>query len=521
MKQGFVLNGMSSVSIIFPHQLFSSNPALATDRPIILTEEELFFRQFNFHRQKLILHRASMKAYEQELKDRGYAVDYIATSDPRNQIIELIKSLAAKGVQTIHCCNPSDYLLSRRLHRAARQCNMELLVVQGPDFLTTQQDAEDFFSGKIHYHQTDFYIRQRKQLQILVDQQQKPIGGKWSMDAENRKKVPKDYKAPAIGFPPSDGFLTEAIAYVNMAFKDNPGLEIPETNRYPWAWTRTGARQLLDQFVEERLSGFGDYEDAMPAKEPFLHHSVLSPMINIGLLTPNEVLQCVLEKMETMQVPINSAEGFVRQIIGWREFIRIVYMQQGVKQRTTNYWGFNRKIPQSFYTGNTGIIPIDNCIKKLQSNAYLHHIERLMILGNFFLLCEFDPDEVYRWFMELFIDAYDWVMVPNIYGMTQFADGGLMMTKPYISGSNYIFKMSDYKKDSQDNTPGWHEIWDGLFWRFMDKQRAFFLRNPRLGMLVNTFDKMDKEKQSALHGYANHFLNKLDKELQESSTETD
>jgi deoxyribodipyrimidine photolyase-related protein len=512
---------MSSVSIIFPHQLFKINPALATARPVILLEEFLFFRQYNFHRQKLILHRASMKAYEQELQNSGYQVEYIPSADSRNNIIELVKSLSDKGIHSIHVCNPSDYLLSRRLHRAGRQNNIKIEVVQGPDFLTDQQEAKDFFSGKVHYHQTDFYIRQRKHLNILIDQQQKPIGGKWSMDAENRKKVPKDYQAPSIGFPPPDGFLTEAIAYVNRGFKDNPGLEIPETNRYPWAWTRKGAFQLLHQFVEERLSDFGDYEDAMPAKEKFLQHSVLSPMINIGLLTPTEVLQCVLEKMETKSIPINSTEGFVRQIIGWREFIRIVYMQQGVAQRTTNYWGFKRKIPASFYTGNTGIIPIDNCIQKLHSNAYLHHIERLMILGNFFLLCEFDPDEVYRWFMELFIDAYDWVMVPNIYGMTQFADGGLMMTKPYISGSNYIFKMSDYKKDAHGHTPGWQDIWDGLFWRFMDKQRSFFLRNPRLGMLVNTYDKMNKEKQSALHDHANHFLNKLDKELEESSTETE
>ena len=161
----------------------------------MLTEEALFFRQFNFHRQKLILHRASMKAYEQELKEKGYSVEYIATADPRNHIVELINSLAGKGVQKIHCCNPSDYLLSRRIQRAARQNNIQLHQVQGPDFLTDQEDAAAFFSGKEHYHQTDFYIRQRKQLQILIDQQQKPIGGKWSMDAENRKKVPKDYKA--------------------------------------------------------------------------------------------------------------------------------------------------------------------------------------------------------------------------------------------------------------------------------------------------------------------------------------
>lgn len=166
---------------------------------------------------------------------------------------------------------------------------------------------------------------------------------------------------------------------------------------------------------------------------------------------------------------MNSLEGFVRQVLGWREFIRGIYHVVGSKQRTTNYWGFTRKIPQSFYDGTTGIVPLDNVIQKLVKTGYSHHIERLMVLSNFMLLCEFDPDEVYRWFMEMYIDAYDWVMVPNVYGMGQFADGGLMCTKPYISGSNYVLKMSDYKKDGK-----WTEIWDGLFWRFMHVHRDFF-----------------------------------------------
>ena len=205
-------------------------------------------------------------------------------------------------------------------------------------------------------------------------------------------------------------------------------------------------------------------------------------MMNVGLLKPDYIITETLKYAQEHGTPINSVEGFVRQIIGWREFIRGLYVHVGVQQRTTNFWGYTRKIPQSFYDGTTGIVPIDTTIKKILETGYCHHIERLMVLGNFMLLCEFDPDEVYRWFMELFIDAYDWVMVPNIYGMTQFADGGLMATKPYISGSNYLMKMSDYPKGD------WQAIWDGLFWRFMDVHRNFFLSNPRLGMLVRMYD---------------------------------
>jgi deoxyribodipyrimidine photolyase-related protein len=225
-------------------------------------------------------------------------------------------------------------------------------------------------------------------------------------------------------------------------------------------------------------------------------------MLNVGLLTPLIIIKTTMDYASENHIPLNSLEGFIRQIIGWREFIRGVYLYQGSKERTTNFWSFKKKIPASFYTGTTGINPIDSTIKKILETGYCHHIERLMILGNFMLLNEFDPDEVYQWFMELFIDAYDWVMVPNIYGMSQFADGGLMATKPYISGSSYVLKMSNYKKGD------WCAIWDALFWNFMNKQRSFFLSNPRLGMLIHTFDKMSEEKKSLHITTADKWLEK-------------
>jgi len=218
------------------------------------------------------------------------------------------------------------------------------------------------------------------------------------------------------------------------------------------------------------------------------------------------LLDISIEFSKANDIPINSTEGFIRQLIGWREFIRGIYIAKGSFERTNNFWGFKSKIPKSFYDGTTGIEPLDSSIKKVSNTGYIHHIERLMIVGNFMLLCEFDPNEVYRWFMEVSIDSFDWVMVPNVYGMSQFADGGLMSTKPYISSSNYISKMSDYKKGR------WSDIWDGLFWRFMDKQRNFFIKNPRLRMLVNTFDKMDKNKKEDHLLTAENFLNKIHNE---------
>jgi deoxyribodipyrimidine photolyase-related protein len=204
--------------------------------------------------------------------------------------------------------------------------------------------------------------------------------------------------------------------------------------------------------------------------------------------------------------PLNSLEGFIRQIVGWREFIRAVYEREGRAQRTKNYWGFTRKIPPAFWKGTTGVEPVDIVIQKVLQNGYTHHIERLMVLGNFMLLCEFDPGEVYRWFMEMFVDAYDWVMVPNTYGVICFADGGLMTTKPYISGSNYLLKMGTWKKGP------WQEVWDALFWRFMFMHQDFFNQNPRLSMLLRMFEKMPHEKRQGHLSIADNFLCGLDKQ---------
>lgn len=256
--------------------------------------------------------------------------------------------------------------------------------------------------------------------------------------------------------------------------------------------------------MENRFHEFGDYEDAIVQNESILNHSVLTPMLNTGLLGPQKILDQALKFAQREQVPINSTEGFVRQIIGWREFIRGMYECKGGQSRTTNFWNFSRKIPDSFYDGSTGIVPIDETIKKVLKTAYCHHIERLMVLGNFMLLCAFDPKEVYRWFMELFIDAYDWVMVPNVYGMSQFADGGLFATKPYIGGSNYLKKMGDY-----DNGE-WQATWDGLYWNFIDAHQDFFTSNPRLSMMVRLWQKMDAEKRETHLKNAAAFLEKLD-----------
>jgi deoxyribodipyrimidine photolyase-related protein len=441
-----------------------------------------------------------MKFYKEYLVSKNYKVKHIESGSDLSDIIKLIKHLKKEGFSEIHFADVVDNWLEKRIKETASLKDIKIKVYDSPGFINTKDEIKKYFNGKKNYSQTSFYIQQRKKLGLLLDEDGKPIGGKWTFDSENRKKYPAKKIPSQITFPKQNEFVTEAIKYVNKNFSQNYG-SISEEFIYPTTFNES--KKWFDQFLQKRFEEFGPYEDAIVAEESILHHSLLSPLLNSGLLTPEYVIDKTITFAEKNVIPINSLEGFLRQIIGWREFIRGIYEVDGSKQRTTNYWNFKTKISESFWKGTTGIDPLDITIKKVLDTGYCHHIERLMVLGNFMLLCEFDPDDVHKWFMELFIDAYDWVMVSNVYGMSQFADGGLMATKPYISGSNYLMKMSNYKKGE------WQMIWDGLFWGFMDKHRDFFLSNPRLGMLIKTYDKMEKKKKQKLLMFAENYISRL------------
>jgi len=490
---------MAAVTLIFPHQLFKEHPSVKKGQQVYLVEEWLFFKQYGFHRQKIMLHRASMKKYAHYLAANEITVTYIDAANALSDIRKLIAWLAQGNITELHYTDVADTWLKKRIETSCKKYNITITESASPNFLNTPAGVQAFFDKKKTYFQTAFYTAQRKQRKILLDISGEPAGGKWTFDEDNRQKYPKNRQPPKFDFAKEDGYIQEARDYTLKNFSLNYGRA--ESFIYPT--DHTGAEKWLDDFLNSRFEHFGLYEDAIVSNEHFLHHAVLTPMLNIGLLSPQQIIDKAIATGAEKNIPINSLEGFIRQVIGWREFIRIVYEREGSKQRTRNYWGFTRKIPASFWNGTTGVLPVDNVIKKVLITGYSHHIERLMVLGNFMLLCEFDPDEVYRWFMEMYIDAYDWVMVPNVYGMTQFADGGLMTTKPYISGSNYLLKMSDYPKGP------WTTVWDGLFWRFMHVHREFFLQNPRLGMLVKTFDKMPEEKRKQHLKNAEQYLHSL------------
>jgi deoxyribodipyrimidine photolyase-related protein len=264
--------------------------------------------------------------------------------------------------------------------------------------------------------------------------------------------------------------------------------------------TRQEALKNLDNFISLKFENFGSYEDAILIEDNFLFHSALSPSLNLGLITPKEIINKILKYIDYNDIPLNSVEGFIRQIIGWREFIRGVYQVKGDQQEKGNFFNFSNKVSNSWYSGTTGIPPLDDAINFSNLYGYTHHINRLMIISNIMTLSEINPKEAYKWFMEMFIDSSDWVMVPNVYGMGTYADGGIFSTKPYICGSNYILKMSNYKKGD------WCDIVDGLYWRFVDKHLNKIKNNHRLSFMKNTLQKMNVDRKEMIFKKAEDFI---------------
>ena len=489
-----------TLALVFPHQLFLDHPALADKRPTLLIEDPLFFgtdseQPLQLHAKKLILHRASMRRWAEGKKN----LTYLELPDTPSRTDLLLEEHLPKGITSLVCVDPVDYLIERRLRRFADKHDLDLQLLPSPMFLTPDEWMTETMDAMKKPFMKTFYEAQRKRMNLLVEKDGSPVGGKWSFDAENRKKLPKKQTIPEPYSPTPHDMVSAARSWVAERFPDAPGM----LDQFTFPSSRREALYAMNLFFEERFELFGTYEDALSTRHRVIFHSVLTPALNIGLITPDEVVEAALDAAEkNSSIPLNSLEGFIRQIVGWREFMRIIYLRHGTMERNENFWGFTREMPAAFYDSTTGIDPIDHAIHALLEDGYLHHIERLMVLGNFMLLCRIHPDAVYRWFMELFIDAYDWVMVPNVYGMSQFADGGVFSTKPYLSGSNYIRKMSDFPKGD------WCEVWDGLYWTFIEGHREFFASQYRLSMMPRMLDKMSEDKREAHRKNAEAFFQK-------------
>ena len=492
-----------TAALVFPHQLFAEHPALDGADRVVLVEDDLFFHDAQYpariHKLRLVLHRASMQRYAERLREAGHGVRYVAWAD-RQSTADVLAALAADGAETVRLCEPVDFILEQRLHAGAEAAGVALDVLDTPLFLNTRQHNADFFQGRTRYRMADFYKHQRRRLGLLVDEDGEPLGGQWSYDADNREKLTERALAEVPPLPdvPQDSVIEEARAYVEEHFPDHVG----ESGPLPYPTTHEGAADWLRTFAEERLARFGPYEDAIEPGRSALYHSVLTPILNVGLVTPEQILDDVFPDVD--DVPLQSVEGFLRQIIGWREYMRALYDLEGVSMRNANLWDFERKIPEAWYTGQTGLAPVDDVIRRVLQTGYANHIERLMVLGTALFLTRVHPREVYRWFFEMFVDAYDWVMVPNTYGMSQHAAGPMITTKPYFNGSNYLRKMSHYPRGD------WEAEWDGLFWTFVRDYRETVEGYRRIGMLTGHLDRMSDDTMHAHEAAAQRYLDRID-----------
>ena len=486
------------IFLIFPHQLFHNISHLKNNDIIYLIEEPIFFSDYKFHKLKLAYHRATMKKYYDYLKKKKLNVKYINFHEITNKFYSNLNH----SDNEIEIISVSDHKLENKLKDIFKN---KLIILDNINFLISINELDDIknkiYKNNKYYHDI-FYKYQRIKLNILM-KSNKPVGNKWSFDSENRLSLPKNFsdEKTEINKIIKNKYTKEAIKYINKYFPDNYG----SLEYFIYPIDTKSSKTWLNKFLENKLINFGKYQDAVSEQEPFLYHSIISPMMNIGLITDIDVVKISYEYYIENQniISIESFEGFIRQIIGWRNFVYTIYMLEGNEMYEMNYLKHHNKINDKFWTGTTNMYPIDSIINKIIKYSYAHHIERLMYLGNFMLLCFIDPKEVYKIFMEWTIDAYSWVMVPNIFGMSQYSDGGIMMTRPYFSSFNYINKMSDYKKDK------WSEVWNALYYNFIDKHHLILKKNYAISNQVNNWYKKSKDEQDEIKKIAKKYINTL------------
>jgi deoxyribodipyrimidine photolyase-related protein len=495
---------LQSPLLILGNQLFGPHPGLQNGRPqdVILIEDTQIAGTYAYHQLRLLHQFVAMREYADQLKAQGHRVHYLNLegSNPKqhwlSRVSEVLKRLKAKELRVAEI---SDSSFREAFRLQCKPNGIALVEVPSPYFWVQSDELNQYFGSSKKPFMKTFYERVRVSKEVLVDSKGNPVGGRFSFDTENRKKLPKGMTSPMLPQVPESKHAREVIRLIEKYFSKNPGrLSHPEALWVPY--TRAGAIDWLRDFLKVRFENFGPYEDAIEPHELTLFHSVLSPLMNLGLLTPKEVVEAALSTAKKREVPLESLEGFVRQILGWREFLHGIHERYGAQQSNSNFFKHRRKLNSNWYSGKTGLPPVDAAIQRAHQYAYNHHIERLMVLGNVMLLSQIDPLDAHRWFMEMYLDSYEWVMGPNVYGMSQFSDGGLFATKPYISGSNYILKMSHYPKGE------WCEVWDGLYWNFIASHLDFFKKNPRLSMMAQLWIKMDKKKQSRHQNLAQEFM---------------
>jgi deoxyribodipyrimidine photolyase-related protein len=462
------------------------------------------------HIQKIVGFFLSMRAFGAELEAAGFSLRYIHLDEEGNQQAisgNIHRLLAEHGIGRFEYQLPDEYRLDEELKGLCASLSIPWQAYDSEHFLSPREGVADLFSGKKSYLLEHFYRRIRKRYHLLMEADgESPLGGRWNFDQENRKKLPRGIKLPAPLHFAHDA--TAIIAILEAKGVETIGAIEPQA--FNWPISRAECLELLRHFIQHQLPQFGTYQDAMSEGDYLLFHSKLSFAMNTKMLHPLEVVQgCIAHWQENQgAISIAQIEGFVRQIIGWREYMRGVYWAKMPEYAGLNYFGHQAKLPAWYWTGQTKMNCLKHAIGQSLEHAYAHHIQRLMVTGNFALLLGVHPDEVDDWYLGIYMDAIEWVEITNTRGMSQFADGGIVGTKPYVSSANYIHKMGDYCGNChyrhQEKLGPRACPFNSLYWDFYDRHADKLAHNPRIGMMYRLWDKMEGAQKAAILEQAAH-----------------
>jgi deoxyribodipyrimidine photolyase-related protein len=505
-----------TLRLILGDQLDLQHPWFDTLRPDVVYVMMEIRQETDYvlhHAQKILAIFAAMRHFSRELKAAGHRVRYIAIDDPSNRqhLTANLEALIAHYQATaVEYQAPDEWRLDDQLARWGELSPVPVSMVDSAHFYTSRQAVAAQFKGRKQWLMEHFYRAQRRQHQVLMTADDQPVGGQWNFDHDNRKALPADQTVPADLRPRHDhSALWQTIVDSGTAYFGDP-----QAADFRWPLSREEALAQLDSFIADGLPLFGDYQDALSTRGWRLFHSLLSFALNVKMLNPREVVAAAEDAWRQDKVPLAAAEGFIRQILGWREYVRGVYWAQMPGYTQANALGHTRSLPEWFWTGKTRMACVASAIGQSLQHAYAHHIQRLMVIGNFALLAGLDPQALHRWYLGIYIDAFEWVEAPNTLGMSQFADGGLLATKPYVSSAAYIDRMGDHCKDchySKSIKTGEGACpYNALYWDFFARHEARLRGNHRLGMVYRNWDKMSPEAQQALRQQAAQSLAQIE-----------
>ena len=506
---------LRNLVVILGDQLSPLMSSLAASDPsrdgVLLMEVHDETTYVAHHPKKIAFLFSAMRHFADKLRSAGWTVDYVTLDADGNTGSfsgEVERAIARHRPERIVVTEAGEWRVQEELAQWQSRLGIDIEILADDRFICNKAEFNEWAAGRKQLRMEYFYREMRRKTGLLMDGDN-PAGGKWNFDSENRKPARGDLFMPQPARVSPDEITSGVLKLVAARFANHFG----DLEPFWFAVTRAQANQALDHFIQEALPRFGDFQDAMLRKEPFLYHSVIALYINAGLLHPLEVCQRVEREYREGHAPINAVEGFIRQIIGWREYVRGIYWLKMPDYLEENFFESTRALPEFYWSGETDMACLRAAITQTKEHAYAHHIQRLMVTGNFAMLAGVNPKAVHEWYLAVYADAYEWVELPNTLGMSQFADGGLLGSKPYAASGNYINRMSDYCTDCHYNVK--KKTGDGacpfnaLYWDFLVRNESKLRGNPRMGQTYRTWDRMSDEKQTEYLESASRFLKTL------------